>query len=1038
MIIRRNSALIVIFLFLVAQGLLTAYLYQSWQGKQGVHEQRQVQSVQTAYQAAIKSFQLATEVYVDEVVRQPEILQLFQTGLIATSEPEQAIARGQLYRALWPSYQALSTNSLRQIQFHQPDGRSYLRFFQPEAWGDDLLAFRPSVRQVLETREPVAAFEAGLSLTGFRYVYPLDWEGQGLGSVELSVPFRAVQTLMRELDPSQDYHLYLKRSMVEPVVNPNFFVLYRESCLHPDYLLEDPGLELPDSPLPPSVQVQGINQQLNATPPVIAAMETGQTHTLFAQIEGQTWSVILLPIKDLRGQTVAYVAAYGKDAFAAALRHDFFVNLLFGTALLVAILLLVYRLLASREALVAEKDYQHAITDSMAEGLYALDRQGRFSFVNPSALSLLGLLEHQVLGQPENTLLEWQTTSDTVPEPLDRLSGAVRVYQGEARLLRSDGEQLDVEVTSRPLYKNGATTGSVTLLRDISERKRTEERLLLAASVFSSAQEGIIITRPDASILMVNDAFTQITGYSFGEVEERNPSLLQSGRHDREFYIQMWRQLVSDGWWKGEIWNRTKEGRVYLQSSTITAVTNAQGQTLHYVGLVSDITQLKQHQQELEYLAHYDPLTHLPNRVLLHQRLVEIMQQVQAQGTRLLVGYLDLDDFKEVNDVSGHETGDLLLKSMGSRLQFVLGQDALIARLGGDEFAFILQQQDALETSLDQVKILLEETAKPFLVHGRRFKVSASVGLSIYPQSTEVDADQLMRQADQAMYQAKQAGKNRYQIFDTELDHQMRGQYETLSRLTEALENNEFRLFYQPKVNLMTGDVVGVEALIRWQHPDRGLLPPAFFLSVMDQHPLEVQVSHWVIRNALKQVAEWKKADIHLPVSVNICAQHLQQPDFVAQIEHHLAEQESLCGTDLELEILESSVLGDIHHAFKVINDCRRLQVSFALDDFGTGYSSLAYLKRLPADVIKIDQSFVRDMLDDSDDLAILQGVMGLARAFEREVIAEGVETYQHAALLTQLGCRLAQGYGIARPMPAEDLPAWLTSWQVSPWRFND
>lgn len=1034
MTLQRNSALIALLLFIIAEAFLTAYLYRNWQSKQQVHAERQVQSVQTAYQAAVDSFKLATEIYVDEVVRQPDILSLLQQGLQATDADDQALARGLLYRALWPSYEQLRENNLRQIQFHQPDGRSYLRFLQAEVWGDDLLAFRPSVQKTLEKRQPVAAFEAGLSLTGFRYVYPLDWQGEDLGSVELSIPFRSIQQVMRQLDPAHDYHLYLQRSIIEPVVPSGYFALYKPGFLHPDFLLEDPGLELPDSPQPPSERVEAINFQLSEHPTIIKALDAGQMYTHQLRLDRQTWAVTFLPIQDLEGRTVAYVTAYAADAFAAALRQDFIVNLFLGSGFLIAILLLVYRLLASREALLAEKAYQHAITDSMGEGLYALDRQGCFTFINPSAQVLLFSREIDVLGAKEESLLSWLPASGDVPEKVDRLAGALRAYDGQARLQRKDGSLLDVEVTSRPLFKQGRMYGSVTLLRDISERKRTEERLLLAASVFSSAQEGIIITRPDATILMVNDAFTSISGYSFEEVEGHNPSLLQSGRHDRAFYTQLWRGLLQTGLWKGELWNRRKDGSEYLQAITISAVTNSQGKTLHYVGLLSDVTQLRQHQEELEFLAHYDPLTRLPNLVLMQQRLDDLMTKAKMARQRLLVGKLDLDDFKLINDRWDHAIGDLLLKSVAERLQSLLGEEAVIARLGGDEFAFVVVLPEALEPGLQQVKSLLEESKSPFYIQGHLLRVTASIGLTFYPQATGVNANQLLRQTDQALYQAKQVGKNGYQIFDTVLDNQLRGQYETLTRLSKALTNNEFTLFYQPKVNLCSGEVIGVEALIRWQHPERGLLVPKSFLSVMDQQPLEVEVSCWVIRQALQQVSSWKQAGIHLQVSVNICAQHLQQSDFVAQIEGHLSEYGNLTGQDLQLEILESSILGDIHHANKVINDCRHFEVIFALDDFGTGYSSLAYLKRLSADIIKIDQSFVRDMLDDQDDMAILQGVMGLSRAFKRKVIAEGVETYQHAELLVKLGCVQAQGYGIARPMPAEDLPAWLESWQDSPW----
>jgi diguanylate cyclase (GGDEF)-like protein/PAS domain S-box-containing protein len=562
------------------------------------------------------------------------------------------------------------------------------------------------------------------------------------------------------------------------------------------------------------------------------------------------------------------------------------------------------------------------------------------------------------------------------------------------------------------------------------QRERADEQLRLAANVFAHAAEGITITGLDGKIIDVNDAFCRITGYSRDEVVGKNPNILSSGKQDAAFYADMWRSLVQQGHWHGEVWNRRKDGEVYAEMLTISTVRNAAGKPEQYVALFSDITASKQHQSQLEHIAHFDALTNLPNRVLLSDRMRQAMAQTLRRGQMLAMAYIDLDGFKRINDLHGHEVGDEVLIALAQRMKPILREGDSLARMGGDEFAAVLVDLPTVADSVPMLTRLLEATSQPLTLGELTLQVSASIGVTFYPQADEVDADQLLRQADQAMYQAKLAGKNRYHVFDNEQDRSVRGHHESLDHIRLALERNEFVLHYQPKVNMRTGQVVGAEALIRWQHPERGLLAPAVFLPVIEDHALSINVGDWVIDTALAQMAMWRTAGLHLPVSVNIGARQLQDPQFVSKLAAHLAAHPSVAPTDLELELLETSALEDVVRISKVIEACKHLGVHFSLDDFGTGYSSLTYLKRLPVGLLKIDQSFVRDMLDDPDDLAILDGVIGLARAFGRRVIAEGVETIEHGEMLLQLGCEHAQGYGVARPMPADRIPAWASSWQ--------
>jgi len=562
------------------------------------------------------------------------------------------------------------------------------------------------------------------------------------------------------------------------------------------------------------------------------------------------------------------------------------------------------------------------------------------------------------------------------------------------------------------------------------EKSLADARLLLFANVFSHAREGIIITDATSTIVEVNDTFSQITGYSREEaIGHSSRVLLNSGRQTPEFYAARRRTIEAAGYWSGEVWNRRKNGEIFAEMLTISAVREPNGAVKNFVALFTDITPMKEHQHQLEHIAHFDSLTSLPNRVLLADRMQQALTQSQRRGLSVAVVYLDLDGFKAVNDQHGHAQGDALLVALAHRMKTALRDGDTLARIGGDEFVAVLVDLDQVDDAEPVLQRLLNAAADSVVLGGVTLQVSASIGVTIYPQDGS-EVDLLLRHADQAMYVAKQAGKNRFHLFDVAQDTAVKTQRESLENIRGALNRHELVLHYQPKVNMKTGVVVGAEALIRWQHPQRGLLAPAAFLPAIDNQPVSVDVGEWVITNALEQMALWNAQGLDLTVSVNIAAHQLQQGNFTQRLTALLARYPAVAPALLELEILESSALEDISQVFQAILACQTLGVRFALDDFGTGYSSLTHLRHLPAEIIKIDQSFVRDMLDDSDDLAIVQGVIGLASAFQREVIAEGVETAVHGRRLLSMGCELAQGFGIARPMPAIELPAWVASWR--------
>ena len=441
---------------------------------------------------------------------------------------------------------------------------------------------------------------------------------------------------------------------------------------------------------------------------------------------------------------------------------------------------------------------------------------------------------------------------------------------------------------------------------------------------------------------------------------------------------------------------------------------------------------LRASHQKLKRLAHFDPLTQLPNRVLLADRLRQAMAHSQRRSTCIAVVYLDLDGFKPINDQYGHGVGDLLLTLLSQRLKDALREGDTLARMGGDEFVAVLGDLQRPEDSHPAIERMLHAVRQPLDLDAITVQVSASIGVTFSPQDP-ADADLLMRHADQAMYQAKQAGKNRWHAFDLAHDVAVATRHENQEAIRQGLQDNEFVLHYQPLVDLATGQVLGVEALVRWQRCGRGLLAPALFLPQIQGHPLALSLGEWVLQSAVQQLALWNAQGLALSVSVNLDPDHLQCAEFVCWLQTLLERFPEVRAQQLVLEVLESSAMPDMDKAQTVLRQCQALGVHCALDDFGTGYSSLVHLKQLGVDTLKIDRRFVIGMLDDADDHAIVQAVVSLAQAFGREVVAEGVESAEHARALLRLGCTRAQGFGIAHPMPAQDVEAWVHAYPLEP-----
>ena len=667
--------------------------------------------------------------------------------------------------------------------------------------------------------------------------------------------------------------------------------------------------------------------------------------------------------------------------------------------------------------------------------IYALDiEQFQLKYISSNCESLYGITAEQV-----KKMHNWWQRSihdDDITRVLAtfrqwRIDGCQGTLVFSYRLQKTDG-WIWVEDRLQAIRDN---KGEIILLvgahSDVTDRHSSEEQLELWASVFANAREGIAITTPQGDILDVNNAFSRITGYDRDEILGENPRILNSGRQSREFYEEMWYQIVNMGFWEGEVWNKRKDGNIYAQNLTVVAVRDSVGRVSHYISLFSDITRQKRNEEQLEHIAYFDSLTGLPNRTNLTATLDSSIHSVDQKGGLFALAFLDLDGFKEVNDTFGHDTGDLLLIEVAHRMLSTSSEDATVSRFGGDEFVILVPVKQSISEVEEIMHALLDQLSDPFQVAGLTLQISASIGVTYYPQDKSVEADQLIRQADQAMYQAKITGRNRLKFFDLSEESILVEQHRFYEELQAAYENDEFCLYYQPKINMRTREVIGYEALIRWRHKQHGVLAPAAFLPALTNQPLELLIGKWVIKTALAQIYEWQLMGYHQGVSVNLAGYQLQQPNFVDELQQMLEKYPTSVAQALELEILETSAIEDLATVSCVIDACKGLGINMSLDDFGTGYSTLSHLKELSVDMLKIDHGFVRDMLKEKDDLAIIKGVIGFAEAFSLKVIAEGVETQEHIDRLLELGCELGQGYSISRPMPAERVLKWYDDWRT-------
>jgi diguanylate cyclase (GGDEF)-like protein/PAS domain S-box-containing protein len=667
-----------------------------------------------------------------------------------------------------------------------------------------------------------------------------------------------------------------------------------------------------------------------------------------------------------------------------------------------------------------------ALFTASPDAMLISDAQGVIAQANQQVERLLGYSADELIGRPIDELVpehlrgnHAERRAEFAASPAGRRMGRGLVVKAR----RKDGSEVDVEV-SLSRIETGEGFLYVSALRDITERKLAEADLRIAATAFE-AQEGIVVTDARGVILRINKAFTETTGYTAEDVVGKTPRLLKSGRHDADFYRSMWETVGLTGGWQGEIWDRRKSGELYPKWLTISAVRDQEGRVTHYVGTHFDITQLKKAEERVEELAFFDQLTHLPNRTLLLDRLTQAMTAGSRNRNFGAVLFIDLDHFKTLNDTRGHDKGDLLLEHVAQRLNASVREGDTVARLGGDEFVVVLGglRDNALEAANQTEGVgekILAALRQPYRLGNIDHIATASIGATLF-DGHQTSIDELLKQADLAMYKAKDSGRNVLRFFDREMQTVVMERVALEADLRQALVANQFLLHYQAQA-VDNQRVSGAEVLVRWKHPQRGMVSPADFIPLAEETGLILPLGHWVLQTACRTLAHWatRPEMAHLTVAVNVSAHQFRQTDFVNEVLSVLDDTSADPGL-LKLELTESMLVSDVDDIVEKMFALQSKGVRFSLDDFGTGYSSLSYLKRLPLDQLKIDQSFVRDVLNDSNDAAIAKTVIALAKALGLGVIAEGVETDQQREFMADSGCHAYQGYFFSRPLPVDD-----------------
>ena len=683
----------------------------------------------------------------------------------------------------------------------------------------------------------------------------------------------------------------------------------------------------------------------------------------------------------------------------------------------------------TEQKLVASNAQLRAIFDGSSDLMWLKDKKGRYQMCNKQFERHLGVVESEVKGKTDFDFVDEYSASSFSQSDMQAIDEH-RVVRNEGRFISADdGRHVFLETIKTPVFdENGNFIGLLGVSRDITQRAEIEAKLRQSAVVFESTSEGVVITDNNSIILDVNCAFSEITGYERSEVIGQNTSIISSGRHDRIFYEKMWNSLNSTGRWKGEIWNRRKNGSVYPEWLTITAVNNERGELTNYIAVFSDISSIKDAHDKLDFLAYHDALTGLPNRLLLNERLEASISRAARHNSKLAILFIDLDRFKNINDSFGHKAGDDLLQYISSGLKNVTRKEDLVARISGDEFIIVLEDIDEPDSIIGPVNKIMDNVSSSITIEGHNIHPTVSIGISLFPMDGDNVID-LISNADAAMYRAKGEGRNNYQFYTRDLTEKALARVVIENELREALSKGEFVLFYQPQIELTENRIVGLEALLRWKHSKRGLVPPDQFIHLAEDSGLINPIGEWVIYEATRQGKQWLDDGIDFgSIAVNVSSVQINKNELVEIVSKALAHN-TYPPSSLELEVTEGAIMKRTASVIEQMHDLRNLGIKLSIDDFGTGFSSLSYLKQLPVTKLKIDQSFVRGLPEDSNNREIVDAVIRMGKGLGLTLIAEGVEVIEQEAFLKKMKCDEVQGYLYSRPLEADEIEKYLISY---------
>lgn len=682
--------------------------------------------------------------------------------------------------------------------------------------------------------------------------------------------------------------------------------------------------------------------------------------------------------------------------------------------------------LSSESELSREKALLQSLIDSIPDLIFVKDLNGVYLSNNSAFEEFVGFGSKEIIGKTDYDLFQRDVAAFFREQDQKMLRAGVS-RRNEEWVSYPDGRRVLLETLKTP-YRgpDGEILGLIGISRDSTERERIENRLRQAAVVFQNTGDSVIITDINSNIIAVNQAFTEVMGYTEDEVMGKNANIIQSGKHDEPYYKTMWDQLNTSGHWRGQIWNRHKSGQVVPGLLSINAVEDEAGSPTHYVGVFTDISDIKRAEDELHHLAHHDPLTGLPNRLLFGDRLSHTIEHAHRNRQQFALLFLDIDRFKYINDSLGHAMGDQLLQEIARRLQRCIRGSDTVARLGGDEYLIILDNIHDVSYANRIAMKITEAIAEPVELDDRSLRISASLGISLYPQDGD-DPVTLTKHADTAMYRAKEEGRDRIRFYSPEMTTRAFQHLAMENNLRRALDNGEFELYYQPQIDLISQKIVGVEALLRWNAGERGIVGPDEFIPIAEDTGLILPIGEWVLTEACRQLNIWRQMEFDdLEMSINLSGIQLLGGDLTQCLAGILESCASLEQGKVTLELTESVLMEDADAALEVMDELKKLGLRLSIDDFGTGYSSMSYLKRFPVDELKIDRSFIKDILDNQNDRAIIEAILALGHSLGLKVVAEGAEDIHQVKLLQTLSCDRCQGFHFSKPLPAAEMTAML------------